>query len=183
MAGEWASQTASFTYIILWYDHNSNTELEPKFCVRENDARLHGEPGQKTVGLCLVRVPTPARQSGLGFWPCLEPNQNEPWATNRSARGLPGTFANTNNNMLKLLIATNTGARSHCWVLQWCFIRIIHTAFIEISTTTYVVPFFLILSWDSSSWPFSTSFQMETSPIPMSKVGGECTSLATFLDV
>jgi len=50
---------------------------------------------KKTTGSCPVRVTTPARQSGSGFWPGLEPNRTEPPAKNQTAGGLPGPVANT----------------------------------------------------------------------------------------
>jgi len=84
-----------YVYIILWYDQNSNTKLEPKCWVRGNEDLLYVEPGQRTAGLCPVRVTNLARQSGSGFWPGLEPNQTKPQVKTWTAGGLPWPVANT----------------------------------------------------------------------------------------
>ena len=61
----------------------------------ENEALLYKEPGQKTAGLCPVRVTTPPRQSGSGFWQGPKPNRTEQPVITRTAGGLPGPIANT----------------------------------------------------------------------------------------
>jgi len=63
-----------YIYIKLWYDQNSNAQLEPKFWVRENEAPLYVEPGKETACLYPVRVTTQPKQTGSGFWTGLELN-------------------------------------------------------------------------------------------------------------
>jgi len=85
-----------YVCIILWYDQNSNTYLEPKFWVCENEPQLYLEPSQKPISWCAVQVTTPPRQRGLGFWTGLESNQTVCLVQTWTAGRLPGPVANTN---------------------------------------------------------------------------------------
>jgi len=55
------------------------------------------QPGQKTAGLCPVRVTTPPRHSGLGFGPGLELDRTERQVKTRTTGVLPGPVRNTNH--------------------------------------------------------------------------------------
>jgi len=55
-----------------WHKQNSDTQSEPKLQEQQNGTVVQVQSGQKTVGVCLVQVTTPQRQSWLGFWTGLE---------------------------------------------------------------------------------------------------------------
>jgi len=82
-----------YIYIILWYNQNSNAQLEPKCWVRGNEALLYGESGQKSAGLCPVWATTPPIHTGLGSWPGLGLNPSQPQVNALTACGLPRPIA------------------------------------------------------------------------------------------
>jgi len=86
-----------YTYIIMWYDRNSNTYLEPKVWIRKNEAVLYVEPNQTTASLCQVWVTTPPRQCELGIWTGLEPNATISLVQTQTADGLPWPVADTSD--------------------------------------------------------------------------------------
>lgn len=83
-----------YVYIVLRYDPNSNTQLELKGWVCQNEALLYDKPGQKTPDLCPVQVITPPRQSQSGFWMDLKPNRTFFPVQTLTNGGLPGLVAN-----------------------------------------------------------------------------------------
>jgi len=95
--GRWKSMQhcICYVYIILWNNQNSNTELEPECWVCENQAPRYVEPGQKTGGVCPVRVTQPPRDSGSGIWPGLEPNRTKQPVKTWIAGMLPRPVAHT----------------------------------------------------------------------------------------
>jgi hypothetical protein len=98
------------------YDQNSNTLLEPKFGQEpQNGTAVRFQPGQKTAGLCPVRVTNPPAQRGSGFWPVVEPNRTEPPVKTRTAGGLPGPVANTRWGQARLVGAGEAGGGRRGW--------------------------------------------------------------------
>jgi len=86
-----------YIYSILWYNHNSNTWLEPKFWVDHNEPLQYDKPGQRTTGLCPVWVTTRPRWRSSVHWTGLEPSRTVYAVHTRTAGGLPGPVANTSH--------------------------------------------------------------------------------------
>jgi len=78
-----------------------------------NGPAVRVQPGQKTAGLCPVRVTNPPRPRGSGFWPGNEPNRTEPPVKTRTGGGLPGPVANTNHG-LQMHLSVHSIPASNC---------------------------------------------------------------------
>ena len=111
--GERGAKADQFTYW-LWHDTIKTQILNWSEKGRNHmiASVVRFQPGQIPAVLCPVRVTNPARQSGSGFWPGLEPNQNKPLVKTLTAGGLPRPIANTTF----ISISSICNPINNCWV-------------------------------------------------------------------